>query len=926
MKDCPRRAGTSFLATSVFLFACAAASVAEPFRSQQSQQSSQQPSSPSSTAQSAPTPDLAAQEDELIKLCNDQLNVKGQFKDAEESAKQALDLSRKMGDKKRIMVALIYLASAYTYQGRFVEALEVHQQSADLAREIGNRKGLSRALNNIAGVLGDMGRFEESLNYLNQSMQVARELDDQPMQYTVLRNIGSLYLASGDPDKAEAPLQESLRIGRDLKHSDLVANPSKVATEASLLLLGDLESEREHYQLALKYYQQVRDSHPDNPQGVIDLLQNMAFAYQRLGEPQRSVELLQQAIPMAEKQHSASYPQLLGGLGESQESLGQLNDALTSENAALSNVRESGGNPDYEWQVEREIGHIHRSLGRNEEALVHYQNSIQGIEQLRSGALNTEFGRAGLGGRGRSLYAEAADLLYELHREADALTTAERGRARAFLDMLALSRTGLADELSPEQRKREDAILTRISAAQKDLWKENLPADQEKKDKADLAAAEDDLEAFHVEMRRSNPRYAGIQYPEPIDVAQIQSQLLNVERTALVEYLLGEKRSLAWVVTKTGLSVSVLPPRSEIDEQVSAYRKLLTQHASALALNQSLEDVHRLGAKLYASLMQPLEPAIGANRTLIIIPDGALSYLPFEALVPTSSREASAARPPSYLVEKFAVLYGPSASALVTVQALNRHSSAPQKTLLAFGDPNLAPLASARGAASSGETSRSASDSLQSPVAPSSSVPSVADDYTERGFSFTPLPYTRDEVLAISKLFPASQRQVYLGADAREETVKSAKLEDFRYIHFASHGIIDEAKPGRSGIVLSREPQSSEDGVLQMGEIMRLKMNADLVTLSACSTGLGKLVSGEGMLGLTRSFFYSGARNLTVSLWNVNDSATASLMKTYYERLKSGQPMSVALQQAKLSLLRGQNPTWRQPYFWAPFVLVGSGH
>jgi CHAT domain-containing protein/Tfp pilus assembly protein PilF len=795
MKVCSRNRTAPFLCTGVFLLAYCLPCLA--------QQSAPPSPSSASLAQSAPSADLAAQEDALIKLCNEQLNVKGQFKDAEETAQQALDLSRKLSDKKRIMVALMYLASAYAYQGRFVEALEVHQQSADLAREIGNRKGLSRALNNIAGTLAQLGRLDEALNYFYQSMQVARELDDLPMQYTLLTNIGRLYMASGDPDKAEAPLQESLRIGRGLKHSDLVSNPSKVATEGSLTLLGDMEAQREHYQLALNYYQEVRDSHPDNPQAVMDLLQNMAFVYQRLGVPQKSVEFLQQALPMAEKQHSASYPQLVGGLGEGQESLGQFQEALASENRALAMLRQSGGNPDYEWQVERQIGHIYRSMGNREEALAHYQDSMHGLEQLRSVALNTEFGRAGIGGRSRSVYAEAADLLYDVHREAHALATAERGRARAFLDMLALSRTGLADELSPEQRQREAAILTRISVAQKGLWKENLPPDQEKKDKADLAAAEDDLEAFQVEVRQSNPRYASIQYPEPMNLAQIQSGLLD-EHTALAEFLLGEKRSLVWVVTRNGLTTAVLPPRSEIEDQVTAYRKLITQHASALTMNQSLDHVHRLGAKLYSSLIQPIEPAIAAHRTLIIVPDGALFYLPFEALVTGSPGGASASASPSYLVEKFAILYGPSASALVTVQAMNRKSSPPQNMLLAFGDPSLAPTPSAPAAAASSETSRSVSDSDHSssppasPAMPIASAASLADDYTERGFSFTPLPYTRDEVLAISKLFPASQRQVYLGADAREETVKSAKLEDFRYIHFASHGFIDEAKPGRS--------------------------------------------------------------------------------------------------------------------------------
>lgn len=202
----------------------------------------------------------------------------------------------------------------------------------------------------------------------------------------------------------------------------------------------------------------------------------------------------------------------------------------------------------------------------------------------------------------------------------------------------------------------------------------------------------------------------------------------------------------------------------------------------------------------------------------------------------------------------------------------------------------------------------------------------AAEDYAERGFSFVRLPYTRDEVLAISNLFPLDQRHVYLGAEAREETVKSEKLDDFRFIHFATHSFLDEIRPGRSGILLSRAPQSLEDGILQMGEIMRLKMNADLVTLSACSTGLGKLVNGEGVLGLTRAFFYAGARNVAVLLWNVNDFATATLMVSFYRHLSRGVPESEALRQAKLSLLHSSQPLWHHPYFWAAFVIEGEGH
>jgi CHAT domain-containing protein len=911
MKARPKNCLSLLLCTGVFLLTGNALT--------QAQQPAPAPNSSPAPAQTQPPPasDLAAQEDELIKKCNEQLNVKGQFKEAEELARQALELSQKMGDKKRILVAMLYLGSAYYGQGRRPEALEVFQDTAAVARETDNRKGLSRALNNIAGVLGDLGRYEESISYLYQCLDVARALGDQPMQFTALLNVGQLYIRLGDPDKAEAPLLESLRIGGELKHSDLVNNPSKVATEMALRVLAEMEITRERFQPALKYLDQVRESHPDNAQAQIELLNGLAVVHQRLGEYQKAAEVLQEAMPIAEKADSAYYPQLVANLGEAQESLGQLREALASEDHALTALRRTGGNPDEEWLIERRIGHIDRALARNEQALAHYQNSIHAIELLRASALNTETGRASFGGRSRMVYAETADLLYDMHRGAEALEMAELGRARAFLDILAMSRSGIPDQLTPEQRKREDGILAHISDVQKNLWKENIPPEEESKLKQKLSSAEDDLETFHLEVRQSNPRYASIQYPEPVTVSRMQKDLLDAQ-TVLVEFLLGEKRSLVWVVSREKLSVGVLPPRKEIEGEVSAYRKALTGKISALTLAGSLAEIEPAGRKLYGSLLQPVENALVGAHSLVIVPDGALGYLPFETLVLPQRHGASGENGPTYLLEKFSIVYGPSASALVAVKGMNRVQGAPTKTLLAFGDPIVdAPAGPVKNET---DATRSPSSELDS-----KSAKTVADEYADRGFSFSRLPYTRAEVLGISKLYPQNQQQVYLGEQAREETVKTENLENYRYIHFASHGFVDETQPSRSGILFSRDSHSTEDGVLQLGEIMRLKLNADLVTLSACSTGLGKLVNGEGILGLTRAFFYAGARNVTVSLWNVNDSATATLMGAYYQNLNRGLPKSAALRQAKLTLLHGKEAAWRHPYFWAAFVLVGEG-
>jgi CHAT domain-containing protein len=181
------------------------------------------------------------------------------------------------------------------------------------------------------------------------------------------------------------------------------------------------------------------------------------------------------------------------------------------------------------------------------------------------------------------------------------------------------------------------------------------------------------------------------------------------------------------------------------------------------------------------------------------------------------------------------------------------------------------------------------------------------------------LPYSREEVAGIAALFARNQSSVYLGARATHASVKAEALDGYRYIHFATHGILDEAHPSRSGLALTAAAQ--DDGVLKVDEITGLRIHAEVVTLSACNTGLGELVSGEGMLGLVRSFLYAGAANVAVSLWNVNDDATARLMNSFYRNLSRSLAPQEALRQAKIGLLHQDNILWRHPHFWAPFVL-----
>ena len=879
-------------------------------------------SAPSAQPSATPT-DPGKQIDELMKECDREMNVTVQFQKVVECAQHALGLSEKAGDKVRAAMAMVYLASAYSYQGNQNEASEVARKGVSVARESGDKRALEQALNTAAGVVWGAGHYEEALALFYQCLDIARASGDRVMEYMSLLNIGEAYTRSGEPEHAEPPLLESLRLAVTLTEKDSHGSSrAKKGTEMSLLNLGAMDLELSRYQEALSYYKRVQESRPESSLWAITALEGMAQAYEHLGDPQKASELLKEAIPQAEKAGSGvQSSRLWSELGENQEALGQLTTALASQYRSLSMIRAHGGDPDFEWEVEGRIGRALRSLRQPDGALEHYQKAIAGIESLRVGAINTEEGRAGVLAKSRAVYAETADLLTDLHRDSDAFEMAERGRARGFVEMLAMARGGLPDELTPEQTENESALQSRIASIQKALWKEGIVPSEERLRKAELAAAEEDLEAFHLAVRQSNPRYANLRFPEPMKASRVQSDLLD-NKSVLLEFMLGEKRSLVWLVSKNNLKAAVLPPRKDIEERVMEFRRALTKNSSVLTMQSSTTRINRLGSDLCSVLLGPIRNALPSSANVIVAPDGMLSYLPFETLVVGTRKDASGEVRPIYALEKYRITYAPSASALAAVQALNPQRATWERTLLAFGDP----IVEGRDVPVGGEPAlvrTSNSDELT--VADESPAQAAYHAYAERGFSLARLPFTRDEVLGIGRLFPSAQRRLYLGDSATEEAIKHENLSDYRYIHLASHGFIDESAPGHSGILFSRAATSHEDGVLQAGEIMRLKLSADLVTLSACSTGLGKFVNGEGILGLTRSFLYAGARNVAASLWNVNDAATAALMRSFYSHLKRGETKRDALRAAKLSLLYGPNLAWRHPYFWAAFSLVGEG-
>jgi CHAT domain-containing protein len=342
------------------------------------------------------------------------------------------------------------------------------------------------------------------------------------------------------------------------------------------------------------------------------------------------------------------------------------------------------------------------------------------------------------------------------------------------------------------------------------------------------------------------------------------------------------------IIEKNNSFLFELPSRSEIRKSIKGFIKELSDPPQRIFRGSLASN------RLYKELLKPIENILPDSiENLIIVPDGVLYFLPFEAL--RSDTEDL------FVVEKFIISYAPSCSSLLFLKGKGASVEHP-KSLLAIGDPKY----------NSKEISNSA---------PKTSSIILKEIYYDQGYDFPPIPYTRKEIKNIARLFPKHKQDIYLGEEAREEVVKETSLEDYKIVHFACHSLIDEKFPFRSALVLSIDNDNDEDGFLLVREIYNLRLSADMIVLSACQTGRGRLENVEGVLGLPRIFFYCGARSVISSLWDITDKSTTRFMFYFYKYISEGESKSQALRLAKIKMINGK---YNHPFFWASFVLYGD--
>ena len=548
------------------------------------------------------------------------------------------------------------------------------------------------------------------------------------------------------------------------------------------------------------------------------------------------------------------------------------------------------------------LGASYRQASRATEAIPYYQKAIQQTESTRSLLQSDDYRQSFFEG-GLNAYFGIIESLSESGKADEAFSFSERARSRSFLDLLG-SKTQLS-RVAGGFRDEEQALHQRIAgmkallSAQVD---EDDDDDEEESEDIDaatlrnqLAEAETAYSNFLLRVKKEDKEQASLMNVEPLTLKQTQ-ELLEPGVT-LLEYFITNDSVLVWIVDKgTVSSVTVSLSRKELQAKVAALRESISQLEEMAKLNQQAQD-------LFKSLIQPALPHI-RGKELLIIPHDVLHYLPFQALLSPSGK---------YLIEDYPINYLSSASLMQFTQEKRKAKGeltaviAQGGQLLTFGNPAL-------------------------------NDPKMA------------LQFAEIEAKEIKTLYP--QSSIYLQKEATEERAKSLSPQN-DIIHFASHAELNEDDPLASAILLAKSDK--EDGRLEVREIFGMDLKASLVVLSACETGLGKLSSGDELVGLTRAFIYAGTPSVVASLWNVEDSSTAQLMASFYKNLKTMTKVE-ALRQAQLNLIRGnvnsdllarrgiggvgklgevpaaKSPSQNSvsistshPFFWAPFILVGEG-
>jgi CHAT domain-containing protein/tetratricopeptide (TPR) repeat protein len=791
---------------------------------------------------------------------------------------QALQIAQILGDKGRQARSLKLNLVLYRDSGKLEEALKAGDETLRIYRETGDKKNEASTLYSIGAIYRISGELEKAIHFNNESLLLYRAAGDRREEAALLEIIGFLNSHLGEQEKAREYFDQALPLHQALG--------DKTGEAKTLHTLGYSYVVDYEYQKALDYFRKALAIWrlTENKVGEAVEHSSVSNEYARAGDRQRATFHAEQALLSPKSLPDVERATVLTNVGLTHNKLGEFEKALAYYDGALS-IWKTLGDKRGEAITLKHLASAQRDQGRLAEAQVSIENSISLLEFMRANAGSPE-SQSSFVASLFDFYEFYIDLLMRLHttdpqagHDLAALAFTEKVKGRSLIELLKKAR---------------------------------------------------------VELRQG--RNAALTEPQPLGVKEIQQQLLD-SNTVLLEYELGDERSYLWAVSLDGVVSYQLPPRAEVEAQARRVYQLLIARQPAAGLTSAQQRAREVAAdaqyqtqatNLGNMLLGQVASQLGTKR-LLIVADGALQYLPFGVLpVPTTQGAAKADSRPLILDHEIVSL--PSASVLSVLRRELADRQTATKMVAVLADPvfsqddaRVKQVIAAKKIPFGTQNSQSQPAVSSGPSTTlSRALRSVRAD--NEGAGLGRLLFSRDEAEAIlSAVKPRQAGLEALDFRASRKMAMSQELSQYRIIHFSTHGLLDSRRPELSGLVLSLvdEAGKPQEGFLRLSEIYDLRLNADLVVLSACQTGLGKDIRGEGLIGLTRGFMYAGTPRVVASLWQVDDAATAALMKRFYRGvLLEKLPPAAALRAAQLEMLKKNQ--WQSPYYWGAFILQGE--
>jgi len=884
-------------------------------------------------------------------------NELGDKKKALEFLDQALALHKSIGNKVGELTSLMNISMSYQYIGDYKKSLAISEQAGALARQLGDDAREGSIFNNLCVLHEDIGDFKRALDYCNRALEVRHNFNFALGEAITLGNLGGVTADLGDYQQAIEFYQRS-----EAKYRSLENRSGQGITLNNIgwvyATLGDYDKAIEFYGKSAEIFTAIDDQYR-----AANALGNQGATYARLGQYQKSLDIQLKVLPMRRAVNN------IDGAGKTLRHIANAYAHLNQKQKALDNYKESiqllKGTPRQLMPALRDLGDLYREMGDTQNALASLNEALQisrnigdrlseadvlaclaKLERdrgnlteakrlLESGLTSIESVRVNLKSQqlratffasARKYHELYIDVLMRLHQQRPsdgfdtaALQASENARARSLLELLmeASAQINQGADVSLVEREREMRQAISVKAEQQMRLLSVKHTDEDAKNiSQDLDTLATEYDGIQAKIRQTSPRYAALTQPVPLSLKEIQSQLLD-ENTVLLEYSLGEENSYVWAIGPNSSKTFTLPKRAEVEEAARRVYDLVTASDHSIpgeSIEQQQKRLLQADADSPAALTALSRMLLGPvaselkNKRLLIVAEGVLQYVPFSAL--TDPDEGAAP-----LIAKHEIVTLPSASVLGVLRRESKERRPAPKSVAVFADP----VFDVQDARLTGKTQVAAH-------AEADEAREVKRSAAESGLAdFPRLRFSREEANQIMKFASRNNSLEALDFSASRAAATSSELQNYRIVHFATHGIINSRHAELSGVVLSLVDQNGkpQNGFLRLYDIYNMNLKADLVVLSACQTALGRDIKGEGLIGLTRAFMYGGATRVVASLWQTDDRGSAVLMSKFYEGLLSrGLSPAAALRSAQISM--SQDKRWHNPRYWAAFTIQGE--